>query len=82
MDFLIILDIGNNDEFEEMEYEVRHVDQETVVSRRMHREESMQDIVNDAEKRIEQIIYEFVYNLALSGTERGTERRLLPTLPL
>ena len=42
-----------------MEYEVRHVDQETVVSRCMHREESMQDIVNDAEKRIEQIIYEF-----------------------
>ena len=63
----------SNDEFEEMEYEVRDVDQETVVSRRMRREESMQDIVNDAEKRIEQIIYEFVYNLEVSGTEASRE---------
>jgi hypothetical protein len=70
---VLMMSRTSNDEFEEMEYEVRDVDQETVVSRRMRREESMQDIVNDAEKQIEQIIYGFVYNLAFSGTEASRE---------
>ena len=56
-----------------MEYEVRQVDQEMVVSRRMRREESMQDIVDDAEKRIEQLIYKFVYSLASPATEASRE---------
>ncbi|MGC1931299.1 MAG: hypothetical protein WA667_20200 [Candidatus Nitrosopolaris sp.] len=33
----------------------------------------MKGIVNDAEKQIEQLIYEFVYDLASSGTEASKE---------
>jgi hypothetical protein len=39
----------------------------------MHSEESMKDIVDDAEKLIEQIIYEFVYRLVSSATESSKE---------
>lgn len=60
----------SNDEFED--YEEDEV-QEMVVMRHMRREESMQDIVNDAEKRIEQIIYDFVYRLASSAPEANKE---------
>jgi hypothetical protein len=58
-----------NDKFEDLEYEVRRADQEMVVSRSVRGEESMQGIVNDAEKRIEQLIYEFVCRLASSTTQ-------------
>jgi hypothetical protein len=53
----------SNDEFEEMEYVVHKIGKELVVSRRMRGEESMQDIVNEAEERIEQLIHKFVYHL-------------------
>ncbi|MFY9796588.1 MAG: hypothetical protein WAK17_27770 [Candidatus Nitrosopolaris sp.] len=33
----------------------------------------MKGIVNDAEKQIEQLIYEFVYDIASSGTEASKE---------
>ncbi|MFY9794958.1 MAG: hypothetical protein WA323_22740 [Candidatus Nitrosopolaris sp.] len=37
------------------------------------REESIKTILNHAEKRIEQLIYEFVYHLASSATEASKE---------
>jgi len=47
-------------EFKEFEYDVRQLGQEMVVSKGIPSEESMKDIVNDAKKRLEQLIYEFV----------------------
>lgn len=70
---VVMMSCTSNDEFEEMEYEIHQVAQEKVVSRRIRSEESMQDIVNDAEKRIEQLIYEFVYHLASSATKISKE---------
>lgn len=40
----------------------------------------MQDIVNDAEKHIEQIIYDFVYRLASSATEANKELSYYPEI--
>jgi hypothetical protein len=70
---VIMMSRTSNDEFQETEYEVHQVDEENVVSSRMHSEESTQDIINDAEKLIEQLIYEFVYRLASSATEASKE---------
>jgi hypothetical protein len=39
----------------------------------MRSEKSMQDIVNDAKKRTEQLIYDFVHPLASSATEESKE---------
>jgi hypothetical protein len=53
----------SNDELEEMEYEVHQIGQEMVVSKRVRSEESLQDIVNEAEERVGQLIHKFVYHL-------------------
>ena len=60
-------------QFKELEYDVNQLGQEMVVSKRIPSEESIKDIVNDAEKQIEQLIYEFVYHLASSATEASKE---------
>lgn len=60
-------------EFKEFEYDVRQLGQEMVVSKGIPSEESMKDIVNDAKKRLEQLIYEFVYSLASPAPETRKE---------
>ncbi|MGB6594933.1 MAG: hypothetical protein WBE68_25815, partial [Candidatus Nitrosopolaris sp.] len=57
----------------ELEYEVHEEDHKRVVSKRIPSKESAIGIVNDAEKKIEQLIYGFVYRLALSGPEGSKE---------
>ena len=60
-------------EFKEFVYDIGQLNQEIVVSKRIPSEESMKDIVNDAKKRLEQLIYEFVYSLASSAPETRKE---------
>jgi hypothetical protein len=62
-----------NDKFEDLEYEIHRTDQGMVVSTGKCSEESMQNIVNNAEKQMEQLIYEFVYRLASSPTGANNE---------
>jgi len=58
-------------EFKVFEYDVRQL--EMVVSKGIPSEESMKDIVNDAKKRLEQLIYEFVYSLASPAPDTRNE---------
>ncbi|MFZ0510979.1 MAG: hypothetical protein WAM14_05190 [Candidatus Nitrosopolaris sp.] len=60
-------------QYKDLEYEVDHEDHEMVVSKRIPSKESAIGIVNDAEKKIEQLIYEFVYDLASLATEASKE---------
>jgi uncharacterized protein YjfI (DUF2170 family) len=64
-----------NGQYKELQYDVRQLGRELVVGNRIPHEESIKQIINDAEKQIEQLIYEFVYDLASSATdpERGNE---------
>ena len=50
--------------FKELQYDVDQLGQEMMVLRPIRSEEPIIQIVNDAEKQIEQLIYEFVYDLA------------------
>lgn len=59
--------------FKELEYDVRQLGEEMLVSRPISSEESMKDIVNDAKKKLEQIIYEFVYHLVSPTPETNKE---------
>jgi len=60
-------------EFKEFEYDVRLLGQEMVVSKGIPSEESMKDIVNDGKKRLEQLIYEFVYSFTSPAPETRKE---------
>jgi hypothetical protein len=68
-----VMSRSSNGEFKSLEYDVRQLGQEMVVSTRIGSEESVKDIADEAEKRIEQLIYEFVYHLASSATETRKE---------
>lgn len=69
------MSIADNGQYKELQYDVHQLGREMVVGNRLPSEESIKHIVNDAEKQIEQLIYEFVYDLASSATdsERGKE---------
>ncbi|MGC2681401.1 MAG: hypothetical protein WA323_05990 [Candidatus Nitrosopolaris sp.] len=58
--------------FKEFEYDFIQLGQENMVQRHKQ-EELMKNIVNDSQKQIEQLIYEFVYDLASSETEANEE---------
>jgi hypothetical protein len=64
---------SSNDDFKELQYDVHQLGQEMIVGRRIDSDDSMKDIVNDAEKKIEQLVYEFVYHLASPATEESKE---------
>lgn len=72
---VIVMSTAGNGQYKELEYDVHQQGREMVVGNRLPSEESIKHIVNDAEKQIEQLIYEFVYDLASSATnsERGNE---------
>lgn len=72
---VVVMSTAGNDQYKELEYDVHRIGREMVVGNRIPREESIKQIVNDAEKQIEQLIYEFVYDPASSATdpERGKE---------
>lgn len=53
-------------QYEEKQCDVRQLGRELVVGNRLPREELIKPMVNEAEKQMEQIIYGFVYDLALS----------------
>ena len=55
---------------------VHQLGQEMAVTRRTPCEESIKDIADDAEDQIEQLIYEFVYDLASSASE-GKQRTFI-----
>jgi hypothetical protein len=59
-------------EFREFEYDVLQLGLGTVVVRHTRSEVSMKDIVK-YEKRLEQLIYEFVYSLASPAPETSKE---------
>jgi len=61
--------------YKELPYDVHQQGREMLVGNWIPREEPIKHIVKDAEKQIEQLIYEFVYDLASSATdpERGKE---------
>lgn len=44
-----------------------------MVQRHKHTDESIKNIVNDAEKQIEELIYEFVYDLVESSATEARE---------
>jgi hypothetical protein len=58
-----------NGQYKELQYDVRQLGRERLVGNRVPREESIKHVVNDAEKQIEQLIYEFVYDLASSSKD-------------
>jgi hypothetical protein len=64
---------SSNGEFKLLEYDVLQLGKETMVQRRTHIEESLKRILNNAEKQIEQLIYEFVCDLVSSVTEATNE---------
>lgn len=66
---VVLMSTAGNGKYKELEYDVHQPGQELVVGNRIPHEESIKQIVNDAEKQIEQLIYEFVYNLASSATD-------------
>jgi hypothetical protein len=65
---VVVMSTAGNGQYKELQYDVRQLGREMVVGNRLPREESIKHIVNDAEKQIEQLIYEFVYDLASSTT--------------
>jgi hypothetical protein len=72
---VVVMSTADNGQYKELQYDVHHLGREMVVGNRLPSEESIKHMVNDAEKQIEQLIYEFVYDLASSATdsERGNE---------
>ena len=72
---VVVMSTAGNDQYKELEYDVHQLGREMVVGNRIPREESIKHIFNGAEKQIEQLLYEFVYDLASSATdsERGKE---------
>ena len=61
---VVVMSSAGNSEYTELEYDVFHLGQEMVVGKRIPPEGSIKDILNDAKKQIEQLIYGFVYELA------------------
>ena len=55
--------------FKELPYDVHQLGREMLDGKRIPSEDSIKDIVNDAEKQIEQLIYKFDYDLAPSATD-------------
>jgi len=64
---------SSNDEFKVLEYDFVQLGEEMMVHRRKHIEEKIKGILHDAEKQIEQLIYEFVCDLASPVTETSEE---------
>src|SRR2546427_6293610 len=63
---VIVTSTAGNGGFKEFLYDIHYLGQEMVASRKLPREESIKPVVNEVEKRIEQLIYEFVSDLASS----------------
>jgi hypothetical protein len=65
----VVMMSNANGEYKELQFDVRRLGREILVGDRIPHEESIKHIVKDAERQIEQLIYEFVYDLALSSTD-------------
>jgi hypothetical protein len=76
---VVVMSTAGNGQYKELQYDIHQLGPERVVGNRIPDEESIKQIVKEAEKQIEQLTYEFVYDLASSGTdsERGRVSILL-----
>jgi|SRR5215472_13960083 len=64
---------SSNGEFKVLEYDFLQLGQEMMVHRPKHIEERIKVMLHDTEKQIEQLIYEFVYDLASPVTDTSEE---------
>jgi hypothetical protein len=65
-----------NSQFEQFQYDVFHLGREVMIGNRIPYEESIKDIISDAKKQIEQLIYWFVYDLASFAKDHEKENEI------
>jgi hypothetical protein len=74
---VVVMSTVGNGQYKELQYDVHQQGREMVIGNRLPNEESIKHIVNDAEEQIEQLIYEFVYDLASSATDSEIGKEFL-----